>query len=116
MGSYGPDQSIPTIDISPFTSPTASQQDVDNVVEAVRHACTTYGFFQMVGHGVSKEDRDGIMACAKRFFEIPLEERMEVQIKNSMGKSLRGYEPPGIQIHQKGLKADTKEVRDPDYR
>ncbi|KAL8784619.1 MAG: hypothetical protein Q9213_003874 [Squamulea squamosa] len=103
-------ETIPTIDISPFTSSDASQQSIDAVVEQVRHACTTYGFFQLVGHGVSREAQEEIMECAKRFFELPIEERMEVQVKNSMGKSFRGYEPPGIQVHQKGLKADTKEA------
>ena len=110
MGSLS-DDTIPTINISPFLSSNASQQSLDVVVEAVRHACTTYGFFQLVGHGVSREAQNRILDCAKRFFELSMEERMEVQIKNSLGKSFRGYEPPGIQVHQKGLKADTKEVR-----
>ncbi|MCJ1268277.1 2-oxoglutarate-dependent dioxygenase asL3 [Lobaria immixta] len=103
-------ETIPTIDISPFLAENASEQAVNEVVDSVRHACTTYGFFQLVGHGVSDEERDGILECAKRFFELPVEEKMEVQIKHSMGKSFRGYEPPGIQTHQKGLKADTKEA------
>lgn len=103
-------ETIPTIDISPFLTESASEQAVNEVVEAIRHACNTYGFFQLVGHGISEEERDGILECAKRFFKLPMEERMELHIKNSMGKSFRGYEPPGIQTHQKGLKADTKEV------
>ena len=110
MGSLDA-ETIPTVDISPFVSSNASQESLDDVVQAVRHACTTYGFFQLVGHGVSRESQAEILECAKRFFELPMEEKMEVQLKNSMGKSFRGYEPPGIQVHQKGLKADTKEVR-----
>ena len=104
-------ENIPTIDISPFVSSHASQESFDKVVHAVCHACTTYGFFQLVGHGVSRESQAEVLECAKRFFELPMEERMEVELKNSMGKSFRGYEPPGIQVHQKGLKADIKEVR-----
>ena len=111
MGSLPVEENtIPTIDISSFLDPNSSEEAKDNVVEQVRSACHTYGFFQLKGHGITPADREGIIECAKRFFELPMEERMEVQIKNSMGKSLRGYEPPGIQIHQKGLKADTKEV------
>lgn len=102
---------IPTINIHPFMSSNSSQQSLEEVVDAVRHACTTYGFFQLAGHGVSREAQERILDCAKRFFELPMEDRMKVQIKNSLGKSFRGYEPPGIQVHQKGLKADTKEVR-----
>ena len=110
MGSLDA-EAIPTVDISPYVSSNASQKSLDDVVEAVRHACTTYGFFQLVGHRVSRESQAEMLKCAKRFFELPMEEKMEVQLQNSMGKSFRGYEPPGIQVHQKGLKADIKEVR-----
>lgn len=111
MGSLPSDETIPTIDIGPFLASNASEQAVAEVVESVRHACTTYGFFQLVGHGISDEVRDGILECAKRFFNLPLDKRMEVQVKHSMGKSFLGYEPVGQQTHQKGLKTDTKEVR-----
>ena len=81
-----------------------------DVVEQVRHACTVYGFFYLVGHGITLEEQNKALDCAKLFFTIPMEERLEIQIKNSMGKSHRGYEPAGIQVHQEGLKPDTKEV------
>ncbi|XDG01031.1 hypothetical protein ABKA04_000646 [Annulohypoxylon sp. FPYF3050] len=100
---------IPTVDISAFTDPNSSEEAKQAVVDAVRHACTTYGFFYLAGHGVSKEKREGIMDCAKRFFDLPMEDRMDVWIGKSMGKSFRGYEPPGIQTHQKGLLPDIKE-------
>ena len=109
MGSLG--NRIPTIDISPYLSSNASQQSLDDVVEAVRHACTTYGFFYLVGHGVPVGEQERMLDCTRKFFELPLEERMELWIGNSMEKSNRGYEPSGIQTHQKGLLADTKEVR-----
>ncbi|KAI0382679.1 Clavaminate synthase-like protein [Hypomontagnella monticulosa] len=110
MGSVetAPD-AIPTVDISPFTDPNASEEAKLGVVDAVRHACTTYGFFYLAGHGVSKEKREGILNCSKKFFELPQEERMDVWVGKSMGKSFRGYEPPGIQTHQKGLLPDIKE-------
>lgn len=113
MGSIGTaPEAIPTVDISSFIA-NASDQTLREVVEAVRHACTTYGFFYLVGHGVSLEDQNKALQCAKLFFTLPVEERMEVAIKNSMGKSHRGYEPPGIQTHQEGLLPDTKEVSPP---
>jgi hypothetical protein len=105
-----PRESIPTIDISAFTSPTASEQEKRAVVEAVRHACTTYGFFQLVGHGVSLEMQEGMLERTRRFFALPMEERMEVSVSKSMGRSFRGYEPPLIQTHHEGLLPDTKEV------
>ncbi|EER28088.1 2-oxoglutarate-dependent dioxygenase asL3 [Coccidioides posadasii str. Silveira] len=103
-------QTIPTIDISPFLWQDATEEAVQDVVEAVRRACTTYGFFYLTGHGVSTSEQNKALSCSKRFFELPMEERMKVAISKSVGKSFRGYEPPGIQVHQEGLLPDTKEA------
>ncbi|MCJ1473379.1 hypothetical protein MMC13_002030 [Lambiella insularis] len=100
---------IPTIDISPFTSPNASQQAKDDVVKEVHDACSTYGFFNLVGHGVPAEAQERTRRSAKLFFDLPLEEKMEVSVDKSMGKSFRGYESSKIQTHQVGLLPDTKE-------
>ena len=102
--------SIPTVDISPFLSNDASSEALSDVVEAMRHACTTYGFFYLVGHGIQEEDRQKTLDSAKRFFSLPEEEKMDVWIGKAMGRSFRGYEPPSLQIHKEGLLPDTKEV------
>ncbi|KAH8693371.1 hypothetical protein GQ44DRAFT_744621 [Phaeosphaeriaceae sp. PMI808] len=78
--------SIPIVDISPFLDEEVSQEMMNQVVEAMREACTTCGFFYLLGHGIFEED------C-----------------KSAMGKSFRGYEPPALQMHQEGLLPDTKE-------
>ncbi|TVY94074.1 2-oxoglutarate-dependent dioxygenase [Lachnellula willkommii] len=102
-------ESIPTVDISPFLDPDASPAAVSNVVETMRHACTTYGFFYLVGYEVQEADRLKALECAKRFFSLPHEEKMDVWIGKAMGRSFRGYEPPSLQIHKEGLLPDTKE-------
>ncbi|TVY18418.1 2-oxoglutarate-dependent dioxygenase tropC [Lachnellula arida] len=102
-------ESIPTVDISPFLDPDASPAAVSNVVETMRHACTTYGFFYLVGYEIQEADRLKALECAKRFFSLPHEEKMDVWIGKAMGRSFRGYEPPSLQIHKEGLLPDTKE-------
>lgn len=101
---------IPTVDISPWLANDASPESLKAVVDDMRHACTTYGFFYLVGHGITEEARQGTLECAKRFFALPSEEKMKVWIGKCMGRSFRGYEPPALQIHQKGDLPDTKEV------
>ncbi|WOL06142.1 protein DOWNY MILDEW RESISTANCE 6-like [Canna indica] len=55
---------IPTIDLSsPFAPQTIAQ---------VEDACTSFGFFQVVNHGVAAEK---MMAVAKEFFLLPAEEK-----------------------------------------
>lgn len=101
---------IPTVDISAFTSDDATAEDKANVVEAMRYACTTYGFFYLIGHGVSEEDRNKALDCARLFFSLSHEEKMDVWIGKCMGRSFRGFEPGNLQTHQKGLLPDTKQV------
>lgn len=112
MGSIenSPPVAIPTVDISPFLDGQASTEARDQVVEAMRHACHTYGFFYLVGHGISEQDRDTALECTKLYFSLPMEEKMETWIGKAMGRSFRGYEPPALQVHQEGLLPDTKEV------
>jgi isopenicillin N synthase-like dioxygenase len=112
MGSNGelPPTAIPTVDISPFLDEQSSQDAKDQVVEAMRDACTTFGFFYLVGHGIPEEDRQKVLDCTKLYFSLPTEEKMETWIGKAMGRSFRGYEPPALQVHQEGLLPDTKEV------
>lgn len=100
---------IPTVDISAILSPTASEADRLKVIEAVRSASTTYGFFNLVGHGIPKAQLQQAFDSSKRFFSLPEEKRMEVHVGKAMGRSFRGWEPPLIQKHQENL-PDTKEV------
>jgi isopenicillin N synthase-like dioxygenase len=111
MGSMTEQAAIPTIDISAMLSPTASEQERQAVVESMSDACHTYGFFNLVGHGVPQESLQDALACNKLFFSQSDEKKMEVSIDKSVGRSFRGYEPPGIQTHHEGLLPDTKEVR-----
>lgn len=100
---------IPTVDISAFLA-DATSSEADKVVEAMRHACSEYGFFYLVGHGIPEVDRQKILDCARLFSSLSHKEKMDVWIGKCMGRSFRGYEPPALQLHQEGLLPDTKEV------
>ncbi|KAJ5909829.1 leucoanthocyanidin dioxygenase [Penicillium tannophilum] len=106
MGSVG---TIPTVDISAWIDPNSTEEGRQNVVDEMRNACTTYGFFSLVGHGITPEEQEQALKCAKLFFTLSEEDKMDVCIAKSKGRSFRGYEPPGIQVHQEGLLPDTKE-------
>ncbi|RYO87191.1 hypothetical protein DL766_005458 [Monosporascus sp. MC13-8B] len=103
-------EAIPIIDISAWLSPSATQKQKDEVVQAMSDACHTYGFFYLAGHGVPVGDQSKMLDCARAFFQLPIEERMELWIGKSMGKSNRGYEPSGLQTHDNVLRPDTKEA------
>jgi isopenicillin N synthase-like dioxygenase len=96
---------IPTVDISHyFDDPTSSKSK--KIVSQIRQACITSGFFQITGHGISRNLQDTVLRGAKMLFDLPLEEKTKLQ--SAQG---RGYEVIGSQTLQPGMKADMKEVR-----
>ena len=48
------------------------------LVEDVRDCCLHNGFFQITGHNVPLELQQGIMDWNKKFFDLPLEQKLEV--------------------------------------
>lgn len=110
MGSQTSENAIPTVDISTLLSPTASETDRRRVIEDVRQASTTYGFFNLVGHGIPPALFQQAFESSRLFFALPEEKRMKVHVGKALGKSFRGWEPPLIQQHNQGLLPDTKEV------
>ncbi|KAI1175019.1 putative 1-aminocyclopropane-1-carboxylate oxidase [Nemania sp. FL0916] len=110
MGSLANENAIPTVDVSAILSSTASKKEQDQVINAVRDASTTYGFFNLVGHGIPIEELRQVFESSKRFFSLPDEKRRQVHISKALGRSFRGWEPPLIQQHQGDVLPDTKET------
>ena len=96
--------SVPTVDISGYLSDPESPR-AQEIVSQIRLACITSGFFQIVGHGIDRELQNKVIDCARKLFDLPLEEKAKLQ--SSQG---RGYELIGSQTLQPGMKADMKEV------
>ncbi|KAL9240785.1 hypothetical protein vseg_014963 [Gypsophila vaccaria] len=61
------DHSIPVIDMSNTDQATVEKQICD--------AAKTWGFFQVVNHGVPLEVMEDVQGAARRFFELPVEEK-----------------------------------------
>jgi len=103
---------IPTIDLTPWLKDDdASANARIAVVEKLHDACVTYGFFQLVGHGIPLDMQRTVLNSAAGFFDLPLEEKKKVSIKNCFGRSNRGYEIMQGQTLQTGALPDLKEVR-----
>lgn len=102
---------IPVIDLKGSFSddPAARQQ----VAWEIHKACRESGFFYVTGHGIPQPLIDAQFDWAKRFFELPIDEKQTINMKKSPSKV--GYEPIGAQVldsqDDKGEKApfDLKE-------
>ncbi|MEC3981327.1 isopenicillin N synthase family dioxygenase [Amycolatopsis sp. H20-H5] len=81
---------LPLIDISRFRGP-----DRTAFLDELRHAAHDVGFFYVVGHGVPGELMDGIFGVARRFFALPIEDRLAIENLNS--PHFRGYTRVGTE-------------------
>ncbi|KAL2348177.1 hypothetical protein Fmac_002177 [Flemingia macrophylla] len=84
---------LPIIDLS---SP-----DPLSTAISIRQACIEYGFFYLVNHGVENNELVKAFDESKRFFSLPLQEKMKLS-----RKEFRGYTPQDPTL---GLQGDSKE-------
>jgi isopenicillin N synthase-like dioxygenase len=89
-----PATSIPVIDLgATFEGSSLAQQ---RAADDIQIACRQTGFFYVANHGVPARLIDAQFDMAKRFFDLPLEARLAIHMKNS--PTTAGYEPIGGQI------------------
>ena len=68
---------------------------IEEVAEQINKACTTIGFFFITNHGVPQKIIDRSFAVSKKYFSLPMEEKMKVR----MNRHQCGHMPPDIAVH-----------------
>ncbi|XP_044484959.1 protein DOWNY MILDEW RESISTANCE 6 [Mangifera indica] len=63
-------ENVPIIDLS--------CEDRGFLVRQIAEACVSYGFFQVINHGVRLETIEKILEVAHEFFELPIEEKLKL--------------------------------------
>uniref|UniRef100_A0A0E0BYG3 Fe2OG dioxygenase domain-containing protein n=1 Tax=Oryza meridionalis TaxID=40149 RepID=A0A0E0BYG3_9ORYZ len=63
--------------------------DTQKSVALLKQACLDSGFFYVVDHGISQELMDDVFAQSKKFFDLPINEKMELL----RDEKNRGYTP-----------------------
>lgn len=94
--------SIPTVSLKPIVD---GHPDGDAVVAtALMPMLHEWGAFELVDHGIADATMDTCFAAARRFFTLPMEERLAIKVD----KHNRGYVPMK-QTHYPGNQPDLKE-------
>jgi len=100
-------RSVPIIDVAPFLS--GGGDGKRRVAAEVGRACEEIGFLIIMGHGVPRDLVGEMYDVSKRFFALPLEEKMRARSRDRS----RGYGPVGDEALSYGLgnaaPADVKE-------
>ena len=85
--------SLPIIDLAALKgTPAARSRMLAQLGQAAREV----GFFYLVGHDLSESARQETLALAARFFALPLEEKLAVQMVHS--PHFRGYNQVGAEL------------------
>ncbi|XP_012451471.1 2-oxoglutarate-Fe(II) type oxidoreductase hxnY isoform X1 [Gossypium raimondii] len=92
----------PPIKVSTINCIDLSNPDIGESVALLKQACLDCGFFYVVNHGISQEFMAEVFAQSKKFFYLPLNEKLKV-LRN---EKHRGYTPmfdevldPDNQVH-----------------
>ncbi|KFK33986.1 hypothetical protein AALP_AA5G086900 [Arabis alpina] len=78
-----------TINVSPLTCIDLANSDVHQSGVSLKQACMDCGFFYVINHGISEELKDEVFEQSRKFFALPLEDKMKV-LRN---ETHRGYSP-----------------------
>nr|GMD32577.1 protein DOWNY MILDEW RESISTANCE 6-like [Ipomoea batatas] len=63
--------------------------DGNLVVKQIVHACSDYGFFKVINHGVPKKAIDDMLKVAEEFSELPEEEKKKLYYSDDPSKTMR---------------------------
>ena len=99
---------VPTVDIGPYLADPSSPA-AEHILDDIRRACQTTGFFQIVGHGISRQLQKSIFDAAAAFFALPFDKKKKLDAKTTIGH--RGYDVLASQSYEDGVLPDLKEVR-----
>ena len=81
---------LPILDLAPILpGSTSTLQERQALALALQAACVDVGFFLVKNHGVEEAVFGEALRQAKAFFDLSLEEKMEVDVKKV--ESFKGY-------------------------
>jgi isopenicillin N synthase-like dioxygenase len=99
-------RSIPVLDLS--TARTADGSFDQEFIAELREAAHAVGFFQIINYGAADSQPEELFSGMKRFFDLPLEERLKLDNRNS--PHFRGYARLGTEVTRG--RADSREQID----
>lgn len=85
---------VPLIDVSPLLEKGG---DKKLVAQELSTACRKFGFFYVVGHGISESLQERMEVLSAQFFALSHEEKMKIRMELG-GRAWRGFFPVGDEL------------------
>ncbi len=101
---------LPTVDVAPLLTASPGPDELAEAAAAIDRACRDTGFFAVVGHGITPDDRERLERAARAFFALPAEEKSAIAMERA-GAAWRGWFPVGGELtsgrpdHKEGIYA-----------
>jgi isopenicillin N synthase-like dioxygenase len=90
-------EQLPLIDVRPLVDPASDLAARRAVATRIGAACRENGFFYVVGHGVDPGLQERLEALSRRFFALPVEDKLAIRMALG-GPAWRGYFPVGGEL------------------
>jgi len=90
---------IPTIDISELVKNGFNSNKSYKIIKQIKKACLGTGFFQIEGHGIKLKTINSTLMTCKKFFNLPLKNKLILATKKWNKKNsniYRGYFPSSV--------------------
>ncbi|MHA7264386.1 isopenicillin N synthase family dioxygenase [Arthrobacter sp. TMN-37] len=97
---------IPVFDLGAARRPDGTFDP--SFIDRLRDAAHTVGFFQVTNYGASDRQAEELLSKARRFFDLPIEERL--RLDNRRSPHFRGYASLGTEVTRG--RADAREQLD----
>ena len=98
---------LPIVDIAALVGGRGAAMQA--AADALGRAAREVGFCYVTGHGIAEATFAGLLDASRRFFALPMQEKMKVYIGRS--RNHRGYVPEGEEVFAAGSR-DRKEAFD----
>ncbi|WP_093235910.1 2-oxoglutarate and iron-dependent oxygenase domain-containing protein [Sinorhizobium sp. NFACC03] len=83
---------LPVLDLSRFA---AGHPERATALDELRSVARSVGFFYLEGHGIPQEEIDGILSLSRRFFALPEDDKLAIEMRKS--PHFRGYNRAGLE-------------------
>ncbi|MFE8601477.1 2-oxoglutarate and iron-dependent oxygenase domain-containing protein [Archangium violaceum] len=90
-------EQVPVIDVRALVDSSSTLAERQAVAEQMGAACRQSGFFYVVGHGVDEALQRRLETASRRFFALPVEEKLAIRMARG-GAAWRGYFPVGGEL------------------
>ncbi|CUF89090.1 2OG-Fe(II) oxygenase, putative [Bodo saltans] len=97
ISSAKPDQPLTISNVAIEAWYDANTVAVQQCARSIREAFRTMGFMYIENHGIPQELQDQLDASSRKFFKLPLEEKMRIRMSRG-GLAWRGFFPVGGEL------------------